>query len=254
MHKVLVVDDERLECHAIKEILERNLGTMLQVRTAYNGQSAVETACLWKADLVLMDIEMPGMLGVDAAKKIKAHLPDCIVIYLTAYNLFEYALQAIQIGAAAYLLKPVSDEDVIGVVGEKLGLFQDVVPQGTPDPDAPADKTSLLMREVERYLAKNYMHNLSLETVAETVHLNPAYFSRLFKAYWGQNFIDHLTSLRIGAAKELLSDPSLSVREIGECIGYADPNYFVKLFKKKTGQTPTRYRELLSGGDVKNDQ
>ena len=75
------------------------------------------------------------------------------------------------------------------------------------------------------------------------MNVSPYYFSKLFKEEIGENFIDYLTSLRIHNAKELLRRPVLSIREAGLQSGYADPNYFSRIFKKQTGMTPREYRE-----------
>ncbi len=243
MFKILVVDDERLECTALKEVLENNFNNLVKVKVEYNGQSAVDTACIWKADLVLIDIEMPVMNGIDAAKKIKKHLPECIIIFLTAYDLFEYALHAIKLGADEYLLKPASDDEVISIVGSKLGLYQETTQtnQNTIS-TVTNDKTGQMMKDVDLYLRKNYMHNISLESVADTVNLNAVYFSKLFKMQFKTNFINYLTDIRISVAKEMLSNLSLNAKEIGEMVGYIDPNYFTKIFKKKVGMTPSDYR------------
>ena len=75
--------------------------------------------------------------------------------------------------------------------------------------------------------------------------MSPYYFSKLFKEEVGENFIDYLTALRISKAKEYMCDKSLSIREAGSMAGYADPNYFSRIFKKHTGMTPREYRETL---------
>ena len=73
--------------------------------------------------------------------------------------------------------------------------------------------------------------------------ISPYYFSKLFKEETGSNFVEYLTGLRMGRAKEMLKDDSLSMKEICAEIGYSDPNYFSRIFKKNVGLTPTEYRE-----------
>ena len=94
-----------------------------------------------------------------------------------------------------------------------------------------------------KYIQENFRRELSLDDVSKEVNVSPYYFSKLFKEEIGENFIDYLTALRIGNAKELLRRPVLSVREAGLQSGYADPNYFSRIFKKHTGMTPREYRE-----------
>ena len=94
-----------------------------------------------------------------------------------------------------------------------------------------------------KYIQENFRRELSLDDVSKEVNVSPYYFSKLFKEEIGENFIDYLTGLRIRNAKELLKRPVLSIREAGLQSGYADPNYFSRIFKKQTGMTPREYRE-----------
>jgi two-component system response regulator YesN len=92
------------------------------------------------------------------------------------------------------------------------------------------------------YIVERYQEELSLEEVAEHVHLNPHYFSKVFKQQTGETFIDYVTRLRIDKAKALILDGQFSLKEVCYMVGYKDPNYFSRVFKKVTGVTPTEYR------------
>ncbi len=275
--KILVADDETMERNILKEILEDNIPNVA-VRTAADGISAVETATLWGAHLALLDIEMPGMTGIKAASQIRAALPQCEIIFLTAYGRFDYAQEALRLRVYDYLLKPAEDADVIEAVNRALAkskvaeypaavaaptaVVRPVASAGgsaanasnadataQPAANAPAaaplDKNSKLLLQVQIYLAEHYAQDISLEMMAELLDFSPFYLSKLFKSSFGTSFIDYLTELRLGAAKDLLADPSLSAKEIGEQVGYPNSNYFTKLFKKKTGLTPIEYRNQL---------
>lgn len=97
-----------------------------------------------------------------------------------------------------------------------------------------------------QYIHQNYNRGeLSLEEVAEHVHLNPYYFSKVFKQQTDATFIDYITKYRIEQAKEwMIKKKELSLKEICYLVGYNDPNYFSRVFKKVTGQTPTEYRSI----------
>jgi two-component system response regulator YesN len=92
------------------------------------------------------------------------------------------------------------------------------------------------------YIEANFAGNISLESVAESIALSPPYFSRLFSSQAGKTFIDYLTDLRMAKACQLLREGKLSIKEISSAIGYSDPNYFSRIFKKIIGQTPSEYR------------
>ncbi|WP_199426876.1 response regulator transcription factor [Thermaerobacillus caldiproteolyticus] len=99
--------------------------------------------------------------------------------------------------------------------------------------------------KAKEYIAAYYDRPLTLEEVAEHVGLSPYYFSKLFKDRFGMTFIDYLTEVRIERAKEEMRDPKKSLKEVCFLVGYNDPNYFSRVFKKQTGLSPTEYRKTL---------
>ena len=112
MLKILIADDECLEREQLNDIICRRMPREAEVRMAENGRRCVEIASLWGADLILMDIEMPGMDGLEAARRILDQRPQTKMIFVTAYSLFQYAHEAVRLGACDYILKPVDADDV----------------------------------------------------------------------------------------------------------------------------------------------
>jgi len=108
-------------------------------------------------------------------------------------------------------------------------------------------KTGELARMVRRIVDEEYMSNLiSLEYVAEKVHKNPSYISKVFKNEFDCNFSSYVTDRRLEKSRELLSDPLVKVYEIAETLGWADVSNFIKVFKKKFGISPDEYRKVVS--------
>ena len=224
-------------------------------------------------DVAFLDIEMPGMSGLDAARAVLAQRPSCRVIFVTAYSLFQYAHEAVHLGACDYLLKPVDPDELEASVRRAIRQIQTerkleelaaAQPQPQPEPPAAGEEAeefpeegensqaALIMAHVRRYLEDNYMFDLSLDSVGEILHISPAYLSAQFKKYQKMNFLDCLTELRINAAKELLTDPFRSSAEVASMVGYEDASYFARAFKKRTGMTPTQYRRQ-AGQKAKSD-
>ena len=98
------------------------------------------------------------------------------------------------------------------------------------------------MKKAIAYISKNYSKNLTLEEVANDVHLNPAYFSTVFKQSCGSSFKEYLNMVRIEESKRLLANTDYSVIDIAIAVGFEDQSYFSKVFKKYTGLTPKQYR------------
>lgn len=251
MIRVLIADDERLEREALADLVVRRFEHEAVIQTAENGRRAADTAILWEADLILMDIEMPGINGLDAARAVLEQRPECKVIFVTAYSLFQYAHEAMHLGACDYLLKPVDPDEAEAAIrrairqieaGRKLAELAPVAPEPAADTAEAEDRNALVMAHVRRYMEDNYMFDLSLDSVSEILHISPAYLSAQFKKYQKMNFLDCLTELRINAAKQLLTDPLRSAAEVASMVGYEDASYFARAFKKRTGMTPTQYR------------
>lgn len=106
------------------------------------------------------------------------------------------------------------------------------------------EKTTIsLVEQAKEYIDSHYSDDISLDEVSREINISPYYFSKLFKEETGGNFIDYVTAIRMEKAKELLSTTDKSMKEICSEVGYSDPNYFSRSFKKNVGVTPTEYKE-----------
>ncbi|MGN0157973.1 MAG: response regulator [Brotaphodocola sp.] len=260
MKKVLVVDDEVLSCAMIREIVEDRFPQVGVVAEAGNGRKAIEKALQIRPDVVIMDIEMPIMNGIEAAKKIREEMPDCAVVFLTAYAEFEYARQAMRIGASEFLLKPVDETELVTVLQKLLSLelnagekekkeskkFEgDTVYLEDMTGKKVGERSAMIVMEAKKYIDANYMNDISIEGLAERFNISTNHFNRIFKQVYDIACKDYLITVRVEAAKQYLSSPILTVREVGSMIGYPDSNYFTKVFRKRVGVTPTEYRNQM---------
>lgn len=99
------------------------------------------------------------------------------------------------------------------------------------------------MRE---YVRNNYMKEISMQDAARMMNYSDAYFCKLFKQCFDQNFTSYLTNFRVNEAKRLLMNQNVSVKDVGMQVGYYDSNYFAKVFKRITGMIPSEYRDSLT--------
>lgn len=268
MYKILLADDEQIVLDSLQYMIHKSFPGGCVLETAHNGREAMQKAETFLPDIVFMDIQMPGVNGIEAVRGIKAICPAAVFIMLTAYDKFDYAQRALNLGVSEYLLKPVSRAKVTETLQEMFAKVEkerrrngrgaspaDYENRGEEEPlyiresgEYAGDKENkagrITLFAVE-FIDKNFHKDITLEDVSSAVSLSPYYFSKLFKSETGENFIDYLTCVRINKAKELLKNKSLSVKEICFTIGYSDPNYFSRNFKKIVGVTPTEYRESL---------
>lgn len=253
MIRILIADDEHMEREMLQGMVQKSFGAEADTRLAVSGRQAVELAFLWDAELILMDIEMPGMNGLEAARQILDRKPDCKVIFITAYSLFSYAHEAVKLGACDYILKPVNPKEVEQAIYRACVQLESrkQLEQEAADDSDETENGDALMNKVKQYLKCNYMlYDISLDSVSRIVNMAPAYFSSRFKKCFGVNFVDYVAELRMNAAQELLKDPLRSTSEIATMVGYDSANYFTRAFKKHLGVTPTDYRRRCAGRKV----
>lgn len=257
MYRILIADDEPIERKVISKKIQEFFPGQTNVFQAENGREAIEIFEREKCDIVLIDIEMPGMNGLDAAERIRGMDRDCSIIFLTAFDDFNYAKKAISVKALEYLLKPGSDEELIAVLeeafrisdeGERRRISERTIEEekreildGVPSEEI---RMNVVAEEIRRYIAGHYKEDLSLQDVAGAMRYSDAYFCKIFKKYFNRSFIVYLNELRIEKAKRMLEDAMRNIKDISSEVGYRDANYFAKVFKRITGVTPSDYRGM----------
>ena len=274
MYRVLLVDDEQIERMALAKKIDRYYGDKVEIYHAVNGREAVAMCGGQKNDIVIMDISMPEMNGVMAAKYIRKMDDECSIIFLSAYDDFEYARNAIKVRALDYLLKPCDMNDLLAVMdtalqkldkenafngnsisgkeqnketqidGSNYNNVRENRPKRTDNVRNSDEQTTI--KYLKEYVENNYIYDISMQEAAEEMGYSDAYFSKLFKQYFNQNFTAYLTEYRIKKAKELLSNTNHSIKDISRMVGYTDSNYFAKIFKRLVGEIPSKYRENLT--------
>ena len=127
-------------------------------------------------------------------------------------------------------------DDLCYKLQEAIDAFTDCMFEHVPT------KNSEVIKKAVQYISKNYANNLTLELVANQVHLNPTYFSTLFKQSTGSSFKEYLNMVRVEESKRLLSNTDYSLIDIAVATGFEDQSYFTKVFKKYTGLTPKQFR------------
>ena len=124
MDKILIVDDEQPVLEGLQYLISRQFPD-IECQTASTGRDAIEIVRLQHPDIVLMDVKMPGMSGIDAIRELKALSPQTLFILVTAYERFEIAREAISLGIQEYLLKPVSKEALLEVLNRVYQVLQE---------------------------------------------------------------------------------------------------------------------------------
>ncbi|MCR5715895.1 MAG: response regulator [Lachnospiraceae bacterium] len=238
---ILLVDDEYLLRQSLLHYIERMDDLFVVAAQASNGEQALEILKTETIHVVIADIRMPVMDGLELAKKVHEYYPDIIVVLLTGYADFKYAQEALRIKVFDYLLKPISEEDLssemirIRAHLEKTYELPEDSVVSTRDVHANVDYAVTYMQD-------HYTEQLDIGSLAASMGFTSAYLTKIFNKYVGETPLKFLTNLRIREAKRLLIETSLPIREIGEKVGYPDQFHFSKTFRKLTGVNPSAYR------------
>ncbi len=253
MYHILVAEDEGIERLALCKILRKHFGEECIIHEARNGREALELALKHRPQTAILDVEMPSMSGLEAAREIRMNGVPCMILFLTAFDRFDYAREAISLRALDYLLKPYEERELILSVEEALRLYEklSVLPAGAflaggsaaaDEEDTASLRLGQTKETIEGYILEHYTEELSMQDVAKAVNYSDAYFCKLFKQCFKVNFSTYLNEFRVAKAREMLGSTRLSVREVSRACGYSDANYFARVFKRITGKTPSEFR------------
>lgn len=260
MFHALIVEDESL----LREYLMLNLNNIHNQWRAddgvQDGIEAVELLQKKRFDLVITDIKMPRMGGLELADHIRHSTPDTDVILLTGYDEFAFARAAIRVGVADYLLKPLCDSELHSILdclaSKHIGQGGDADQQvdGIPDENQKAEisvtdrNANILIRRVRNYIERHYCEQISLNSVAGVMNVNPAYLSSAFESERGESYSKYVRRLRMEHAALLLQTHAAgNINSIATDVGYLSAKHFISVFKKSYGMTPSEYRVHIQG-------
>ncbi|MRX74202.1 response regulator [Bacillus lacus] len=248
---ILIVDDEPNTRRGLKKTLETWSSQDLEIVSAEDGAEAISIIKNKRVHLLITDISMPEISGLQLVKEFKEINKDAVTIIVSAYPEFDYAQEAIQLGVLSYLLKPVSKDVLIGEVEkaleidssrEKAGLMTKVMDEKLIEAERDNAQEETVVAKVVKYIEEHLHEQITLRDAASYVHLNASYLSVLFKDKVKMNFSEYVTRKRLQKAKNMLLSTNLSINEIAEAVGYKTAKYFIKIFKEHEGSTPSQYR------------
>ena len=353
MLRILLVDDEKYTIEGLVSMLdwERFEGELSG--TASSGEEALKLLESVRPDVIISDIKMGGMNGIELARQVHERQEQIQMILLTAHGEFEYARQAIRYGVIDYILKPITrdkleqlnclleqknqqlrlrqksyqaawddslkerllnalksgDRDTLDeffqsrLYGElmsgdacvpvgiqllnylylylsDINMTQEAISYSRNQTmeafleitdrkekmdyiitryydllsgvsQQKASHTDAISAYALRYIDEHYADpEFNLSALSYAMHVSLSHLSTVFKQTTGVNLSAYVTELRLEQARKLLSDMHYSISEVSSLSGYSDAKYFAKLFKKKTGSTPSEYRNLILQGGI----
>lgn len=247
MYKIVVVEDEKRVRQGIVMGTDWSGINCIVMGEAGNGEEGLEMIRKCRPDVVITDIRMPKLMGIEMIERAQEEGLDPSVIFLTAYDDFSYAQQAIRLGVADYLLKPFEDgqleEAVLKAIEKKKQKSEKQEQSYTELKLDRGDKSKYIMDAIA-YVEENYANpDICVKDVADSLGISEGHLSFLFRKETDSTLMAYVTRCRMRAAMNLLKNYRNKVYEVAAQAGYHDITYFSKTFKKYVGVSPSEYQD-----------
>lgn len=264
MYKLILVEDNLELIEGIKTSIDWDKNEIEICGVAKNGILGLQLVQDMLPDIIITDIKMPLMDGLDLLKNLKENGIITKNIVLSGYDDFSYAQKALRYDAVDYLLKPCKPEEILKAVLKAVTIikkerFSESIINSYKSSLSSVDfspaknelevndnkKAGALIAAAKNYIKSNYNKELNLQNVSEHIYISSAYLSKLFKDEIDINFVDYVNKFRIQKSMEFLKNVKYKNYEVAALVGYNDEKYFYQMFKKYTGITPNEYRKLM---------
>lgn len=252
----MLIDDEQGVIEGLRRLIDWDAAGALICGTFTDSKEAVKACADISPDLIITDIEMPGLSGLELISELKKSVPGTVFAILSAYDYFSYANEAINLAVFRYLLKPLSADDLCKLIkdveknGSRAAASDYTAASATDFAAAPYDipltESEQLIKRAQKIIEDNYSNSeFKLSGIADTLFVNYSYLSHIFKAKTGKTLFSCLLDERMAHAAYLLKNSNLSVTEIGRKVGYPLAKNFHQAFKKYYGESPKSFRERV---------
>ena len=243
---VVIVEDENLIAKNIAKHIEAENSKFKVVGIYSNGEDALNAIKEQPPAVVFTDISMPVMSGLELAAEINRTMSHIKCVIITGYADFEFAKQAMHYEVKDYLLKPL-DTDELHLVLKNLELSLTEISDKMHSENSNESTISPeeIVTLVKDYVKKHYSEEIDLNSIARTLGFSSSYLTKVFNKVENTTPSKVIRSYRMGIAKQLLNDDSLTIQQIASHVGYSDPFHFSKSFKQTVGISPTQYKQEL---------
>lgn len=256
MLKVLLVDDEDIIREGLKMSVNWQKAGCVICGEATDGQDAVQKIEALKPDVVLLDINMPLMSGLDVLKYFDGNTLGFLTIIISGYNEFNQAKQAMKYGVTDYLLKPLDHDELSDVLQrcqarrtlqKQYETFNKTIQEVSQRELLlfnQAEKTTIRSKSVLALITlieEHYAEKITVTDVVEQVNRSKTHLNKRFKEMTGYTFNDYLNRYRISQAIIRLEKDDAKISTIALDVGFSNYRYFIDIFKKYTHLLPSEF-------------
>lgn len=250
MIRTVIADDEKVIRNGLKKMLEASDLQLNIAEPAANGKEALEIIKKFLPKIILMDINMPGIKGLDVIETVKPYIPDSKIIIISGHDDFQYVQRALQLGAFDYLLKPINKNQLIDVIKRAIeNIKESDIDKVEELHEAKLDNGKSIANKAIEYIKENYKDaELNLSNLSKIFHVSESYMTRIIKKKVNKSFSAYITELRMEEAMRLLSKrDDIMVGQVAEIVGYSSHHYFCRVFKNYTKLSPLEYKNKYYG-------
>ncbi|MCL1820506.1 MAG: response regulator [Oscillospiraceae bacterium] len=241
MVNVLFVEDEAVMRSAFRKMMDWEASDFALAAAVANGAEALAYIENNPVDIVITDLKMPVMDGLELIETLQDRGFQGIILVLSNYTDFELVRTALTRGASDYMLKVNIDGDTLRKQLESAAAML--------EHKNPSGRETVYKKEIRdaiQFIQAHFTERITLDDVAGAVKLNRSYLSRLFKHETGGHMFGFINDLRMKKAAELICGGDITVSEVAEAVGIDDQFYFARVFKKHFGIPPSEYRRQLT--------
>lgn len=242
-------DDRRF----LKDIFAKHFFNVTFLPDVKHSDEAYRLTNTEQIDILILDLSGAAELTFKYKTKIMEIQPNVKVILLDNQQNAAHLQLALRCGAIDYLVKPLHVEECKAAIHRAIVSLNQVSLLYSNNADAGEEKRSSAHKMIQYIHEHYYEEDLSLERLANRMHLNATYVSRTFSEIVGMPFTQYVEYYRIEQAKKNLRLTDLKISDIAEQVGYSNMAYFGRVFKKATQYTPTQYRKVFEGEYVPAD-
>ncbi|HPZ15974.1 MAG TPA: response regulator [Sphaerochaeta sp.] len=242
MYSLVIVDDETELLEGLSHYFPWESIGFVVTGSFIDGRTALQYCTHNRPDVVLTDIRMPFMDGLQLLEALTALEPTPLFCVMSAYNDFEYAKRAISYGVQEYLVKP-SSFDEIRETFLKIRALLDGTTVPVATHHVASEQTNHLIAQTYAIMEKR-IGSCSLQNIASELSITDSYLSRLFKEKTGRNFQEVLLEKKMETARQMLaSRVNYKNKEIAQALGYQDTQNFCRTFQRYWGKSPQKFKK-----------
>ncbi len=244
MWRAIIIDDEPI----VREVLVSYIAwadlNLEVIDTCEDGVQALPRILDQKPDIVLTDIFMPGLSGIELLEQLRSQGAACEVIIVSGSSEFAHAQRAVQLGAFDYLLKPIGADTLRTCLEKCINKLAAARREERLEALPVSEHYSIYTQRALQYIHAHFREPLQLGTVARDISISKSHLSKVFKEDTGSAFNEYLIAYRMNAAHALLREGSYKIYEVAAMVGYTDVVHFSKMFKKAFNVSPKHCANL----------